>query len=824
MLRNPFTSRGMIRSETRFWGRELETRQIYSLLLDSEEEPQSVAVVGLRRIGKSSLLYRVAQKRGALSMYQPQLDCTTCLMLSMQAFAGACVEDFYSELLCELGQDRRIGDLLSTAVAHDSTDPEQRLSQVLGQMDREGWLLVLLLDEFECAAANPRFDKDFFDRLRALAQKRRLAYVVATQVDLIQLWDPSLISSPYSSPFFNFFQTATLSGFHGDEIGAYVTASLDNTGISFADWESQLVLDVAGSHPFFANVAAYHLFQAHAERGELPASDRDGLWMSITQDPTVAANFAYYWGNLTSSRRQVLRESTARGLVEPMSSETRVDVGWLERRGLLDRQEDGVYRPFSRAFAEFVFLQHEDQRHGTAGGHTLNQIIAESEGVAVEYKSSLRWDYHQGKTHERIEFAVLKTLAAFMNTQGGTLIVGVDDDGKVLGLEKDYGSLRKKDREGFQLHLIDLVSRQIGKSFCHLLTISFHATRDGDICVVAVQQAPEPAYLGEEASVFIRTGNATQALNPKEAPPYINRNWGWDHVQSFLGLADGDLPQDGKIVPGRENEMLDRFEWQIRALIDSILSAEHPRAYWKQTIPAQVQQGVKERIGDHLSRRPDQSWAEYASGRSRLDFCDVADYEAIVLSKGNWPRFEPIFSRRGEFERHISAIRRFRNTVKHGRPNDEVERLGAEAGLLWFRRVLGKESHRVNISGRELPSPEGDAPTFEDYHRLLTRTPIPLGQRQLYKALYGAGAAGLTHDQLVETMGLQSRRGLGGVLGALGNRVNATPGYGQRRKPAGYMVLSWDRAEDGQQRIRLLSGMRDALEQLNPDWLHEMAQ
>ena len=239
-------------------------------------------------------------------------------------------------------------------------------------------------------------------------------------------------------------------------------------------------------------------------------------------------------------------------------------------------------------------------------------------------------------------------------------------------------------------------------------------------------------------------------------------------------------------------------------------------------MPAQVQQGVKERINATLSVHPERSWADYASGLSRLAFCDVSDYEMIVVSKANWPHFEPVFLRRGEFERHISAIRRFRNSVKHGREIDEVERLGAEAGLLWFRRVLGKESDKETAIGPELTPTDDDAPIFEDYHRLLTRIPVPRGQQQLYKALYDAGDKGLTHDELVEIMGRRDRRDLAGVLGALGRRVNGTPGYGQRQKPAGYMILSWDRMEDGQWRIRLLSGMRDALERLNPDWLHEM--
>jgi hypothetical protein len=115
-----------------------------------------------------------------------------------------------------------------------------------------------------------------------------------------------------------------------------------------------------------------------------------------------------------------------------------------------------------------------------------------------------------------------------------------------------------------------------------------------------------------------------------------------------------------------------------------------------------------------------------------------------------------------------------------------------------------------------------DEPTREDYRRVLTHIPVPRGQQQLYKALYDAGDEGLTHDELVVVMGRRDRRDLSGVLGALGRRISGIPGYGEARRPGVEMVIAYEPLADGQHRLRLVPGMRAALEELEPAWLREM--
>jgi hypothetical protein len=531
MVRNPFVARGMIKSKKGFWGRNSESETIYSLLLDSEEEPQSIAIVGLRKIGKSSLLYKIAHKRGAPSMYADQLDRTAFVMLSMQAMTSASTEQFFAMTLAELRRcDATVGEMLSTLSLGSAAGSDQLLIQLLRRMDSDEYLLVLILDEFECAAVNPCFNKSFFDLLRSMAQQWRLAFIVATQTDLDQLWDKSLISSLHSSPFFNFFQTLTLGGFRDAEMEEYLKTVSHRAGVPFGDIEIGIISDVGGLHPFFINVAAYHVFQILTQYTAQGLSDREAVWRQITRDPTVYSNFEYYWQNLTPSRRHVLIEAASGQLSKPFAPDRRVDLDWLERMGLIRRHGDGDFELFSPAFHEFVSeASHKvpESELEVSQGNTIQELISESESVDLEFKSSLRWDYHQRRRNEALELAAIKTLVAFLNTDGGTLIIGVKDDGDVLGLDKDYRTLGRKNRDGFGLYLTQLVSDRLGVRFCQYIHPTFHDISGCDVCKIDVEISPEPVYVGEDATFYIRTHNSTQKLNTREAFEYIRRHWAW---------------------------------------------------------------------------------------------------------------------------------------------------------------------------------------------------------------------------------------------------------------------------------------------------------
>ena len=319
-------------------------------------------------------------------------------------------------------------------------------------------------------------------------------------------------------------------------------------------------------------------------------------------------------------------------------------------------------------------------------------------------------------------------------------------------------------------------------------------------------------------------GVAEQYLIPVEYLDYdqypqfllLRRKKIWDRVQEFLGLTEEEMPEQERIAPGDENRALDQFEEEIRDFIDARLKQTNSEDYWEEVIPQQTKEGVATRVNQYLKQHPHQSAADFSSGRRLLDFCDLSDYLPIIVSKRNWPTFDDLFQSKFEVERHLTAVQRWRNSVKHGREEDLVERLTGEAGILWFQRVLDQTVEPAEPAETETR----DGPTPEDYRSMLTRIPIPFGQRQFYKALYFAGDRGLLYEELADFPGISDKVRLRGILGAFSRRINGTAGYFRENKPGidgvAYQEPGLDR---NNRRWFLRPEMREVLQELDPDWL-----
>ena len=159
----------------------------------------------------------------------------------------------------------------------------------------------------------------------------------------------------------------------------------------------------------------------------------------------------------------------------------------------------------------------------------VRELIAAGENERVEFKSSLRWDRREERANKVLEAVVVKTLAGFLNAKGGTLLIGVGDDGALVGVADDYKTLRKQDRDGFELHLQAVLARDVGESAAAtFLTVNFHALDGCDICQITVEPCDQPVYVEHQrdALFYVRIGNATRALPVDEAVRYVQTRWG----------------------------------------------------------------------------------------------------------------------------------------------------------------------------------------------------------------------------------------------------------------------------------------------------------
>lgn len=157
------------------------------------------------------------------------------------------------------------------------------------------------------------------------------------------------------------------------------------------------------------------------------------------------------------------------------------------------------------------------------------QLIAEGESKFVEFKQTARVKVHTNQRDPVMEQMVIKTVAGFMNAEGGTLLVGVTDDGEVSGLQADLRTLGKKQHtDGFALWLNNLLDKALGPTAASMVQVSFDTLSDQTLCRVDVAPGKEPTFVTTskgETDFYIRLNNAARRLNISEALNFIRIKW-----------------------------------------------------------------------------------------------------------------------------------------------------------------------------------------------------------------------------------------------------------------------------------------------------------
>ena len=168
----------------------------------------------------------------------------------------------------------------------------------------------------------------------------------------------------------------------------------------------------------------------------------------------------------------------------------------------------------------------------------LLDLIKKGENERLEFKASLRHDYRQVITNKNLEHVILKSIAGFLNGKGGILLIGVYDNGEILGLANDYWSLKKKTKDGFEQRLILIISNAFGKDICSKIQVSFHIINNKEICSLFIERSTRPVYFKDnnQTIFFLRTGNVTNPLSTKETVEYL-KSKNTKNVLSFLSAT-----------------------------------------------------------------------------------------------------------------------------------------------------------------------------------------------------------------------------------------------------------------------------------------------
>lgn len=165
----------------------------------------------------------------------------------------------------------------------------------------------------------------------------------------------------------------------------------------------------------------------------------------------------------------------------------------------------------------------------------IQALINGGESKKVEFKSSLRYCLNTKQVQQRVEHSALKNIAAFLNSDGGTLLIGVDDSGNIIGLEEtDYLTFSNDNKEdAFLQHFDNLVQNYFGNAFTRKFDVSFRKIEGKTIALVEIRErASEPVIIsikvkGEQAkdAFYVRRMASVADLNMKDLTAYVKEHW-----------------------------------------------------------------------------------------------------------------------------------------------------------------------------------------------------------------------------------------------------------------------------------------------------------
>jgi hypothetical protein len=187
-----------------------------------------------------------------------------------------------------------------------------------------------------------------------------------------------------------------------------------------------------------------------------------------------------------------------------------------------DKPDEAIKLFHEEAAGALEFLGFFEQSRNKIS--VISELINQGEHDKMEFKSTFRWDIRQNKKNPAIEHAALKTMAAFLNSDGGDLLVGVEDDGAIYGVEAD--GFPNDDK--FLLHVWALIKSSMGQDVSPYIKTTLEKFNNKTVCRVHCLRSPKPIFLrhkGFDESFYIRIGPSSGSLEISEALKYISEHF-----------------------------------------------------------------------------------------------------------------------------------------------------------------------------------------------------------------------------------------------------------------------------------------------------------
>lgn len=304
----------------------------------------------------------------------------------------------------------------------------------------------------------------------------------------------------------------------------------------FAYYASQVLLDAKG---LFSTIKIADLLDptttAHKsalERHHLyPKDHLKKLGFQGTREINQIANYALVeWGDNIQISNKAPQEYVPE--IASRFSQSNIDImyrqhalppNWehMEYRDFLEKRRELMAQIIAEGYKKLVSGQTEEDTGSDV--FDLISLVESGESEAVEFKSTLRTNLHTNNRDQRMEQSVLKTLAGFLNTNGGTLIIGLSDDGTPVGIDVD--GFENEDK--MSLHLVNIIKARMGISAMTNVHIHFDDHKNSRVLAVNCQKSQSPVFLkdNEIERFYIRTGPSTTELTASQTQEFIKQRF-----------------------------------------------------------------------------------------------------------------------------------------------------------------------------------------------------------------------------------------------------------------------------------------------------------
>lgn len=162
-----------------------------------------------------------------------------------------------------------------------------------------------------------------------------------------------------------------------------------------------------------------------------------------------------------------------------------------------------------------------------SAGPSISALITRGEGQALELKSSLRYDYQTRNVNRELTKVIAKTIAGFLNAEGGTLLIGVSDAGEILGIANDLATLSKRNTDAFEITLRNALGTYLGVEVGPTVLVQFIEVDNSTVSKVSCPRYRAPVFFhdGDRQEFYVRDGNQTRPLDVRACHQYIRVHW-----------------------------------------------------------------------------------------------------------------------------------------------------------------------------------------------------------------------------------------------------------------------------------------------------------